>query len=528
MDAQFKYEKIKYHLFFFFILSINYLFPLVIFNEITLFYHDVLDVGVVYYHVLGKYLSGDKGSIKFFLNGNIEIEYLRHWLKPYTLLYAVFQTEFAYWITEILIKITAYISFFVLAKKISKDLLISSLGGALYACVNFGYIEGFGHAIFPYLLYLALFKNKLRLKNYLIIFFFGFNSDIVRDIFILPIILSLVWVINGSIFKKQFLIIIKLMLLFFIGMIISSSNLIYVQLLDGPFHREEFLKIGITYTDSIFNFFKGLVGLDLSKTWVFFFQLPHFVFLFPLIIISFLQKNKIINRFLTLFILINILITFLNIPIINDLRNNSSGILRSFNFHWIKVYLPIVSLLLFVFTLINKKFNKILFSTSFVALILFQINSSLVPLIKKNTQGEEYRNLYTFNGYYLPDDYKKVKNIVANSRVLSIGLDPMVAVMNDIKTIDGYHTLYPLKYKKDFRKIIKEELENNKELKNYYDNWGSRVYALISDPKNIRINFSEAKRIGADFIISRYEINHKDLTILCNGCSKYFKLYKIN
>ena len=189
MDAQFKYEKIKYHLFFFFILSINYLFPLVIFNEITLFYHDVLDVGVVYYHVLGKYLSGDKGSIKFFLNGNIEIEYLRHWLKPYTLLYAVFQTEFAYWITEILIKITAYISFFVLAKKISKDLLISSLGGALYACVNFGYIEGFGHAIFPYLLYLALFKNKLRLKNYLIIFFFGFNSDIVRDIFILPIII---------------------------------------------------------------------------------------------------------------------------------------------------------------------------------------------------------------------------------------------------------------------------------------------------------------------------------------------------
>ena len=37
---------------------------------------------------------------------------------------------------------------------------------------------------------------------------------------------------------------------------------------------------------------------------------------------------------------------------------------------------------------------------------------------------------------------------------MSVGLDPMIAVMNDIKVIDGYHSIYPLSYKIEFRKII--------------------------------------------------------------------------
>ena len=89
MINKFNFEKNKYHLFFIFILSLNYIFPLVIFREITLFYHDILDAGVVYYHILGRYLSGDRDSLDLFLNGNIKIEYLRHWLKFYTLIYAV-------------------------------------------------------------------------------------------------------------------------------------------------------------------------------------------------------------------------------------------------------------------------------------------------------------------------------------------------------------------------------------------------------------------------------------------------------
>ena len=48
----------------------------------------------------------------------------------------------------------------------------------------------------------------------------------------------------------------------------------------------------------------------------------------------------------------------------------------------------------------------------------------------------------------MENDYKKIKNIVGNKRTLSLGVDPMVAVMNDVYVIDGYHSLYPLSYKK--------------------------------------------------------------------------------
>ena len=66
MNTKFNLENTKYHFLFIFILSLNYLFPLAIFKEITLFYHDVFDAGVVYFHILGKYLNGEKNSIDAF------------------------------------------------------------------------------------------------------------------------------------------------------------------------------------------------------------------------------------------------------------------------------------------------------------------------------------------------------------------------------------------------------------------------------------------------------------------------------
>ena len=141
---------------------------------------------------------------------------------------------------------------------------------------------------------------------------------------------------------------------------------------------------------------------------------------------------------------------------------------------------------------------------------------------------KKFRNYYTFSGFYLPEVYGKIKKIVGEERVLSIGYEPLVAVMNDMKAIDGYHNLYPLEYKKKFRKVIKEELDSNKFWKKYYDNWGSRVYALVTDPEKIKINFEEAKKLGASFVISRYSINSKKLKFICESCKNDgIYLYKI-
>jgi len=108
----------------------------------------------------------------------------------------------------------------------------------------------------------------------------------------------------------------------------------------------------------------------------------------------------------------------------------------------------------------------------------------------------------------------------------------MVAVYHDIYVMDGYHTIYPLPYKKKFRKIIEKELEANTFFKNYFDNFGSRVYTTFYHPadiNNIQLNFKVAKELGADFVVSKYKLTDNDIDLVLNGCYENdLCLYKIN
>jgi hypothetical protein len=104
----------------------------------------------------------------------------------------------------------------------------------------------------------------------------------------------------------------------------------------------------------------------------------------------------------------------------------------------------------------------------------------------------------------------------------------MAAIANDIKTIDGYHNLYPLSYKIAFNEVIKDELANNKFWYNYYNHYGHRLYAIVNDEKNIKINFLAAKKLGAIYVLSKYQIKSINLKTICENCNKdSLYLYKI-
>ena len=130
----------------------------------------------------------------------------------------------------------------------------------------------------------------------------------------------------------------------------------------------------------------------------------------------------------------------------------------------------------------------------------------------------------------MKESYSKIKKEVGKNKTLSIWpVDPMVAAMNGIYSIDGEHNLYPLSYKKKFYKIIKDELEASPRFRNYYMNWGHRVYAFVSDPENIKIDFIEAKKLGANFVISKFIIENEILENIkiIKGVETLY-LYKIN
>ena len=156
-----------------------------------------------------------------------------------------------------------------------------------------------------------------------------------------------------------------------------------------------------------------------------------------------------------------------------------------------------------------------------------------VVLDKKNylysNLNFDLKAINTFDNYYKFDIYKKIKQLVGTNRVASIGIDPMIAAMNDINIIDGYHAIYHLSYKNKFRKIIKEELNQNEKFKEYYDNWGNRVHMFYNDQNNLLLDFTEAKNLGANYIISSFILKNKNIepNYLFHDKSNNIYLYKI-
>ena len=512
----------KYHFFFLFIF-IGYIISYFLFGSFTLFYLDRLDNEVVYNHILGNFYKGDYESAKIFLNGETKIYWLRRLLQPYSLLY-IFNTEFAYWFFDIFTKIVSYFCFYILAKKITKNYLISSLSACFFASLNVYSVWGLLISTFPYFVYLILFKNELKLKHYVITILIALNSEIVHSPFFFIFLIIFLFAFN--LIKKdnvKNLILISITFYFFI--IISNSNILYAVIFDGPFHREEIIRLGDSFDlkQKLFSIFylnsflrEKFFTYELAK------EIPYIIYtviFFPLILFS--KSKKLIKLSLICFILW-IFVSFI----------------KSYDFYinkyWNPGYYFIFTIFIYSFILLKVVNNfKKLVPISAIIIILFQLNPNFVPFAKKYVEPfkvENFRNYYTFEGYYQKDTYSKIKNIVKDKKVISLWpVDPMVAVMNNIQTLDGEHNLYPLSYKKKFYKIIEDELEANSQFKDYYLNWGHRVYAFVSDPNNVRIDFNEAKKQGASFVISKFKVENNSLMKIVEIKDKEnLFLYKIN
>jgi len=529
-------SKIYTHIFFLFILSLSYLIPLLIFGKLTTAYHDNLDSGVVYNHIIGKIFNGELLNANIFLGGEIKTYYLRHFFKPFVAIYSLFESETAFFLNEVIVKLIAYISSFVLFKKFNKNYFFLCLCSSIYASSFSFSTLGYGLSFFPYVVYLSLFKNKLTLKHYFLLIFFGLNTDAVADIFFIPITLIIIYILKENI-KINILKTLKILIIFFSFSILTSSNILFVQLFGETMHRTEFINFennnnfffGWSYSiENIFKHIVAFLSIPTNLDFTFFTKLPVSILLVPSLLIAILEKKNSIVKKITISLIVIYLFLFIEKFYMNTSFFSSIGALR---LSWIEMYLPFFYVLLFFILLINVSLSKIklLIFFGLISLFTFQVKHSSVPLIKKFYLKEEnYRNIYTFDGYYLYEDYKKISQIVKNKRVVSLGYDPLVAVMNGISTIDGYHALYPLSYKKKFKKMIQNELKENEVLKKYYENWGSRVYAFIDDPKNIKIDFIEAKKLGAEYVISKYIVNSQEVSLISDQFVNRIILYKIN
>lgn len=516
----------KIHLTFISIISLNYLIPLILFGDVTLFYHDTLDSEIVFNTIIANSFKDSFESMKLFLNEEIRIEYLRRAYQPFNFFYYIFSPKIAYLTVDILVKLTAYFSFFALAKKLNPNIFTCALVAAIFSSLNERTVEGFGFAFMPYIIYLISFKKEINFKHIFLIVLFGINTDIVKCLTCIPILVITTYILNSKkekIFLKHSLQVISIFVFF---IVISNFNLIYGQLKFGEIQRTDFFYEYSPFVKNLVIYFIELFNVP-TWDWTLFRFLPVVVLYTSIFMLTFLKKEKISIQLIFLIILINLVPFIFRTEIVSDFRNSIDGIFKTFQFEYV------ISIIFLIFSVIlirilNYYKVTIIFKILIAILLFFQINSSVVPSYKKFfTENENYRNIYTFNGYYMFNDYKKIKSIVLNEKTMTVGYDPMIAVMNKIYSIDGYHNIYPLDYKFKFRKIIEKELENNNELKRYYDNWGNRLYAFVSDERKININFLEAKNLGAKYVISKFKIKDLNLKLINDEFENRIYLYEL-
>ncbi len=567
-----KKEELNVHLIFLFILSLFYLIPYFWIGQLILNPHDLLDSEIVFNHIIGKIYRSDIESINLFLAGEIKWYFLKGILQPQKLLYAFFETEAAYWLTDILVKLIAYTCFF----KLSRRLNCSLFNSALIACLFASYIDakthfGVGIAAFPYLIYLVTKNKNLSLKHYCLLALIGLNFDLPLHMSIIPVLFFTSLILCPKYQKYNFKLFFKISFVLIFFIFLSNLNLIYTQLFSEPSFRTSYF---IKAPDLITNFKSLMNGFFSIPTIIgnpyFFHYLPFTCYQFFITLISLFSKNRISYLLLLLIFLIISVGFVLDLEFVNSIRNNSEGLFKTIHWRYIERTLPILYGLLFVVTSKSmiKRTKYLIYPIIFLSLITAQIRISIVPLgkhflsfnnlsvtqqnqLRKHFHDQKYdllikdiiqykgngakysnqnfKSLYTFKGYYDYENYNYIKSLVGDSRTMSIGLDPMVAVMNDISAIDGYHTLYPLSYKIKFRKIIEKQLDYYPKTKKYYDDWGGRVYTFVEDSKIIKINFRQANLLGAEYVISKYPISNQILLLICEKCnnSSEIFIYKI-
>jgi hypothetical protein len=542
-------KNINLHISALLIFSIYYLLSFLLFNSVVVNPHDNLEISSVYNHIISKIYRGDFDSYKIFLSGEFKWYYLDTVLYPINLLHLIVDDKQFYFFEEILKKIISYLSFYLLGKSLIKNKTYVILGALFYTTLindpNSPPPTYFLPSM-PYLMYLALSKYQLKLKHLGAIIFVGLNSSLVFDYPAIILMLIFSSFINHH---KNF----KCLFIFFaattLSMIVSSTPII-LSVLGEPLHRISMEKESLL---NIINFeLKNFYKIFSPNTIKEFFFFSSKILKLFLILACFVTKNKNLQVFLIFIIFTYILKNILLSDITQVFFSNTLGFLKGYNFSRIEIVLPLLFSILLIIILNENKINilkKFLIFLVIFSSVSYQaslpahefmkeflkknLTQKNLDLVKKEYNNKNYKNIIfiiknknnykfdnlnfnlktnnSFNSYYKKETYKKIKILVGSNKVASIGIDPMIAAMNDINIIDGYHTLYQLSYKTRFRKIIEQELNQNEKLKDYFDNWGNRVYVLYSDKNNLLINFNEVKNLGADYIISSFPIKDQVL-----------------
>lgn len=166
-----------------------------------------------------------------------------------------------------------------------------------------------------------------------------------------------------------------------------------------------------------------------------------------------------------------------------------------------------------------------------VALVLFQAGSNLI--LSEKSEFMNPKEPGSYREFTAPTQFESIAKTIGKDkeeyRVASIGIHPSIAAYNGFRTIDFYMGYYPLSHKQNLYLAMKDELARDPALEKYFLNWGNRAYLFTAKtgkqflprkgefenddgvPYAPRFDNEKLHEMGAHYLISRIKLEGYDL-----------------
>lgn len=532
-------------------------------------YNDQLDGELITYILNAKHLFEHLDAYPELMNG-IPAAGMMSPAPAFVLLFKIFTPFTAFMWMLVITKMSSFLSVYLLTKKVTGKNWIGLITGLAFLMTPYYPVYGLcisGQAFVWYALFVFLDKESSKAEitaSYILTAIYALTSSLALVGY--GIIVSIAVIILICIFKKRDALIKLVCAECMLVLIYALTNIPLIsQLITGSSfvsHKSEI----VIAKRSLFDVLKiYLLGGDYYTP-----VCQKIILVFSLIVITVCAvlyftgkkknnvdetKNESItiiwkNLMITACFIFSVLVLILlyNIPIVVDIRNNSSGALHDFSFERISWMLPTAWILLLAegidllyVTLVNKydkKWIKVLISGigTLICMVIFFVlayRSDNKTTFMRMIKGSEYKQV-SFSQYFSEDLFKQVDELIGRDkkdyRVISLGLYPSSAAYNGFYCLDAYSNNYDVNYKHEFRKIMSDELAKSDYYRAYYDEWGNRCYIYLASYKtginanfynivfdNISLDFKAAKDMGAEYVISASPIVNEEalgLTLL--------------
>ena len=496
--------------------------------------HDNLDSNLAWYKVLkesGEIFGSLEAVIPQVMNGSLLRNAFGTEWSGVVWLHALFPTMLAYAISQTITRVFAFIGMYWLLRDhllCSNEWALISVGTALtFALTPFwpsGMLSTLGMPLALWA-FLHVRNGRISWREYAVFTLLPLYSSIVLGMFFFLFAMGVLWVID--VLKRRKNVIGFLIALSFMSLVymIVEYRLVYSFIFDDdPNSRDDYFHTRLPLARVIRLTFKNYV---FGHTHV---MTGHTVIILPVLFIAILMVwKKGWWRQKKLFIYLFILNFFLSLwyafwfykgwqPITEKFH-----FMNTFNFARFHFLRPLVIYASFALAL------KVMwqFHHWWKPIVTFCIIAQLVVLIPMNEEIAHHKKP-SVKEFYDVELFSEIKDYIGQPqeeyRVASIGLHPAIAQYNGFYTLDSYNNFYPLTYKYQFRKIIEKELDKNKKIRTYFDEWGGRCYLFTDELgkhymfkksskkklNNIQLQTDVFKEMGGSYIFSAVPILNED------------------